>query len=78
MFTKCEANGSCMLANKGNVSKCSGGFKLMLASFRSEEVKIIADMNKSSIGKCYEQALHSAESCQKDANQKISRALNGV
>jgi len=45
------------MTNKGNVGKCSGGFKLMLASFRSEEVKVVADMNSATVGKCYETAL---------------------
>jgi len=77
MDIKCKENAKCTKEHKSNVGKCTGAFKLMMASFRNTEVDP-SEFNNAGVGQCYENTLIAAEKCIKSSQEKVASALDGV
>lgn len=80
MQEKCQMNSACKIELAGNQGRCSGAFKAMLRSFRTDEESPLMEglEDSASIGDCFKTTLDAASTCKAGSKKATEVSLEGV
>lgn len=79
MQEKCSMNRGCKIELAGNQGRCSGGYKAMLKSLRTDEEKFMEGLEDSAaIGNCFKTTIDAFSVCKAGAKKATEDNLKDV